>query len=284
MDDLALDASAVTPPPFASLQPNGTIPTTNLTLPPLPAGWQLAGTVKWSGSITYSDNGRSIVSPTFTGTSSTWGALAIDFGSVAQVGKLVINVTAPIKRGDVTQPSYSIPFNSVISGINPAQADILARLGSIPLQVICFCESTLRQFDNTGMPVYHLDSSGGGGFGLMQLTNNPPPSNQDIMDWRQNIDDGKQKYAGLQTNATNHFNNLKATSPKLPAWTPAMLQAILYQLYNTGTNLNAWYYLPNSTGDGWTKNPNSNFTSYADKAVGYEAAVRNGNPPWGAVS
>ena len=61
-----------------------------------------------------------------------------------------------------------------------------------------------------------------------------------------------------------------------------MLQAILYQLYNTGSSLAAWYYLPNSTGNGWIKNPNANYTNYADKAVAYEQSVRNGSPPWSA--
>jgi hypothetical protein len=273
--------------PFASVRPDGTIPTTNLTLPPLTSGWVLVGSVSWSAFITYSDHGRSDISPTFTGSSPTWGALSINFQGVCQVGTVSISISATIKEANtgVTE-TWSNTFTGVISGTNPTQGDILGRLSSIPLQIISFYESTLRQFDSTystsGMPVYHKDAQGGGGFGLMQLTNSPTPTIGQISDWRQNVDGGKNKYSGLQTVATNHYNNLKSANPNLPQWTSSQLQAILYQLYNTGTAVNAWYYLPNSAGTGWMKNPNTAYTAYADKCIGYDQAARNGNPPWGA--
>jgi outer membrane protein OmpA-like peptidoglycan-associated protein len=76
-----------------------------------------------------------------------------------------------------------------IVGTNPQRADIQNALPHDTLRRIAMQESGQRQFDaapngGTGCPLFSRDRLGG--VGIFQITN-PPPSDDEIWDWRSNI-------------------------------------------------------------------------------------------------
>jgi hypothetical protein len=79
----ALDQALATAP-FAMIQPDGTLPTTNFTSPPLTAGWELIMAISWTASISYTGNGHNEKSDQFRGRSDLWPPVPIDFQGIVQ--------------------------------------------------------------------------------------------------------------------------------------------------------------------------------------------------------
>jgi hypothetical protein len=266
---------AAAPPPFAFIQPNVTIPTTNLTLSPLQAGWELVGEVAWNASISYTDHSRNDQAP-ISGSSSVWTPIAIDFQGVVQGGTISMNLSANV-RSTQTGATNKLTWSgtSTIRGLNPTKADIKARLGNVQSQVIAFKESTFAQFGADNLPVFGPPN----GFGVMQLDNSPTPSARQIWDWMQNVDAGQSKFASGQQVVRQHYANLIAANPKLPALISDQLKLASYQYYNSGNN--GFYWVPNAALNGWTKNSASALTAYGDDAARVEGLVNGGTPPPG---
>jgi len=262
-------------PPFAFIQPDVTIPTTNLNLSPLQAGWELVGEVAWNATISYTDHSRNDQVP-ISGSSTVWTPLPIDFQGVVQGGTISMSVSAQVRNittGAMDHVSWS--GTSTIRGLNPAKADIKTRLGDIQSQVISFKESTFAQFGGDNLPVFGSPN----GFGVMQLDNSPVPTARQIWDWMQNVDGGKGKFTSGQQVIQQHYANLIAAHAKLPALTPGQLKLAAYQYYNSGNK--GFYWLPNASFNGWVKNPVSSYTAYGDDAVRIEGLVNAGTPPLG---
>lgn len=95
----------------------------------------------------------------------------------------------------------------------------------------------------------------------------------------QNVDAGKAKSDSGQQVIRQHYANLTAAQPQLPKLTSDQLKVASYQYYNSGNN--GFYWLPNSTFDGWVKNPMSVFTAYGDDAVRLEELLNAGTQPPG---
>jgi hypothetical protein len=261
--------------PFAFIQPNATIPATNLNLSPLQAGWELVGQATWNATISYTDHSRNDQTP-ILGSSSVWTPILIDFQGEVQGGNISLSVAAQvrnIKTGAANNLSWS--GTSTIRGLNPAKADLKSRLGDLQSQVIAFKESTFAQFGGDNLPLFN----GPNGFGVMQLDNSPSPTARQIWDWTQNVDGGKSKFTAGQQTIRQHYANLIAAHSKLPALTADQIKVASYEYYNAGNQ--GFYWTPNATFDGWVKNPNSNFTTYGDDAVRVEGLINAGTPPAG---
>jgi hypothetical protein len=258
---------------FASIGPDCTLPVTNLPRAPLNPGWTLNGPVTWNAYITYTDHGRNDRSQTFSGSSSVWSPVPIDFQGVVQGGDIHLSLSSPVKDQDGADQVLTWTGDSTITGINPPASAIKQRLGALPYQVIAFKESGFRQFDDsTGLPLFGPPN----GFGVMQLDNSPAPTAQQIWNWQQNVDAGRAKFdAGSQVIA-QHYANLIQAHPTLPALSQADLRPACYQYYNSGNS--SFYWLPNSTNTGWTIN---SAATYGAVALAIEQAVSSNNPPNG---
>ena len=174
----SLKADAASPP-FAFTQPNATIPTTNLTLSRLQAGWELLGQASWNATISYTDHSRND-QVSISGSSAVWTPLPIDFQGVVQGGTISLKVSAQVRNiqtGATNNLSWS--GTSTIRGLNPTKADIKTRLGDVQSQVIAFKESTFAQFGGDNLPIFGPPN----GFGVMQLDGSPVPTARQIWDW-----------------------------------------------------------------------------------------------------
>jgi hypothetical protein len=106
-----------------------------------------------------------------------------DFGGVIRGGDLSVVVRVRV-RGKV----YRKDLDGLrILGENPSRADIHDMLPHDVLRRIARLESNDRQFEPNGLPMWSAD--GKGGVGIMQLTN-PPPSDDQVWNWRLNVAGG----------------------------------------------------------------------------------------------
>jgi hypothetical protein len=252
-----------------------TVPTTNLNLTPLQAGWELIDAVNWTASISYSDHSRSDKAQ-ISGASPVWTPIPIDFQGVVQGGAISMQVSASvrdIKTGATDKLSWS--GNSQILGMNPTKQDIKNRIVDLQSQVIAFKESGFAQFGADNLPLFGPPN----GFGVMQLDNSPTPTARQIWDWMQNVDAGKAKFVAGQRTIGQHYANLIAAHPQLAALTSDQIKFASYQYFNSGNN--GFYWIPNASFDGWVKNSSNTFTAYGDDAVRIEGLVSSGTPPAG---
>ena len=264
---------------FGYINSDGQIPITNLNLSPLQTGWVLDQALDWSAWISYSDNyGRNDQSPTFSGKSDNWSQIPIDFQGICMGGIIHLSVRG-IMRDSVTGAKDNVSWDghSSILGQNPSSLNVKNRLGDLKMQVIAYKESNPKwnQFGGDGLPIIAPDA----GYGIMQLT--PPGSTTQIWNWKDNVDAGKAIYYGGINTVQNHYNNLIATSPALMNLVTRDLQKAFYQYYNTGNK--GFYWVPNSTNNGWIKNPNHNYTDYGDDAFNIESQITNQSiypPAW----
>jgi hypothetical protein len=269
----ALD-EALAATPFAMIQPDGTLPTTNFTPPPLTAGWEMIMALSWTASISYTSNGRNDQSGQFSGMSDLWSPIPVDFQGIVQGGTISLAISASV-RDIVTGATDIVKWNgtSIIGGLNPSTANVKTRLGDLPSQVAAYKESRFAQFDASNFPKVGTPQ----GFGIMQLDNSPPATSQQIWVWMQNVDAGKSKFASGAGTISQHYANLIAANPNLPTLDAPSLKVATYQYYNTGNK--GFYWVPNATGDDWIKNPTLAYTAYGDDAARIEGLVTNGTPP-----
>ena len=74
--------AAVPPGIMAKINPSTlTIPTTDIHMTPIAAGWSLASPVTWNGYIEYAEHGRNDRSPNISGQCPIWSPIPISFGS-----------------------------------------------------------------------------------------------------------------------------------------------------------------------------------------------------------
>jgi len=270
---------------FAYIGPDATIPTTNLVLNPINSNWVLVGSVSWTAFIDYQDHGRKDTSRSFSGTSDVWSPIPIDFQGVVQGGNIHLTISAIFKdlKTGVVYPQ-NFPLTSKILGQNPDKAAVKARCGALEHQVIAYKESVPKwcQFGIDNLPSYHLDATGPGGFGIMQLTNFPVPTALQIWDWTQNVDAGIKKYEDGKGTIKQHYANLRAKNPTLPDLTPDQYKIAFYQYYNTGGILvTDFYWVPDPSATSWIANPNQAKKAYGDNAIQVENMVLANTPPTG---
>jgi hypothetical protein len=136
-----------------------------------------------------------------------------------------------------------------IRGINPTSEKILSEAGSNEIRAILSQESNLLQFtDNSswpygedGWPKYGYPN----GYGLMQLDNNPPAREDQLWNWKRNLEGGKAIYNRGVIYSEDYFNSrgLSTDSEEFKVNT--------FHLYNTGK----FYYLWDKKNKKWIKNP-----------------------------
>ena len=229
----------------------------------------------------YSDHGRNDASPTINvNATATDGSFTVDWGSTVQGGHWVYQRQMPVRHipsGAVKVYSWAHADKGDIRGQNPDQGAVKTRLGSLEHQVVCFKESRPKwcQFGTDGLPSFGAPN----GFGLMQLDNGPTPTAREIWDWQQNLDAGVKKYEDGKGTVRQHYKNVKAIHPNIPDLTDDQLRFAYYQYYNAGNN--GFYWIPDSAGASWVKNPNAAYTDYGDEAVRFEDLVKAGTPPPG---
>jgi hypothetical protein len=263
---------------FAYIDADGRLGPAELRLKPLAAGWSLVGAASWTAYIVYTDHGRNDRCASFSGQSSTWSPIAIDFQGVVAGGDIVLEVTGSA-RDDATGVVDALHWSgrNTIRGHNPEPSQVKARLGDLPLQVVAYKESRFQQFGADGLPKFGPPH----GFGVMQMDSaGAPATTAQIWDWKQNCDDGRGVLNAARATIEQHYRNLVAAHPTLPAMTPAQIKPAAYQYYNCGNV--GFYWVPNADFSGWDKNV-ATYTAYGDDAVRIEAAVAAGTPPsdWG---
>jgi hypothetical protein len=131
-------------------------------------------------------------------------------------------------------------------GQNPIHTDLSTALGDDVFRAICWRESTWRQFDGTGRPLFHKNANGSVDWGCMQINNAQP--NQ-IWDWRDNVAAAKALFSQKRQDATKYLS-------AHPPVTPDMIERETLQRYNGGR-----YYQWNATTKHWDAAPPNQYVS-----------------------
>jgi hypothetical protein len=202
-----------------------------------------------------------------------------DFGTSIVGGKITVYVIG-IYQG-IELPAEKNIYK--IQGENPTQSQIFGVLNDVKLQVICWEESKHRQFSGTrytgkGDPL--PNSTGDGGYGLMQLTN-PTPSEKQMWEWDSNAQGGISIWNTKVTTANNYYTTTKVNFPEATTWTQEEKYTEVFQLYNGGhaytwksTEYDQW---GNITIQGYWKRT---FRTYGEDLWDLTEQVQQGNPPW----
>ncbi len=209
-------------------------------------------------------------------TSKTW-----DEGeNVFIVGKINIKVTAYDEEGKKIATQEVEPGKLI--GSNPGITSIKSYNSDHIIWAIIQQESSWLQFETNhtatseynveGMPRYGPPS----GFGLMQLDNKPYASELDLCNWKQNIDDGANRFSMALTNARNYLERFGQTNiPNEILYHEALQNYNGKNKYYTYDKESGWVRLPWL----WKGNPKTKkkeiISNYADKV--YSIYVGFGN-------
>ncbi|MFZ1081783.1 MAG: hypothetical protein WAO19_07645, partial [Candidatus Kryptoniota bacterium] len=252
-------------------------------------------------------------------TGSNVSEWTVPFNGIFTGGKTLLIVNATTKEGKIH--SDTVYANSIV-GDNPLNpAEVKAGL-SLEEQVIVYKESSPKwkqfnegsnnndEYNVKGNPIYGPP----GGFGLMQL-DNPPASEAELWNWKDNLSAGTSLFAQEVAGAAGYANRVRsgktwyqdnskywhASDPVPFSWygevSPsgnhilqvaypnardlnqgAELLKEAFQRYNGGAY---WRWIPHLVGNSksqgdWEKGTSSN---YGDNAWNFYQDVLNGNPP-----
>ncbi len=153
----------------------------------------LSGTVDWSLAVQYT--GPDSPQTTFSFNTHVT-SLPANHSWTVPFGGTFIGGDATLTY---TYQGATQTFDFCIDGKNPEVKSVKDALGTDPwfLPDIAYVESlhTYHQFDSDGDPLFGAPH----GFGIMQL--DPPPSQLDVFDWVQNLNDGIDKVNSLESGA-----------------------------------------------------------------------------------
>lgn len=212
--------------------------TADPALPPFPVDFQvpdgyiLVGDIPYSATINFTDHGQNF-SQTKNGTFPQAGPYIIDFGGVIIGGAFSCDLGLPVQElatGAASTYNLNVPFD--ITGINPDKATIKAALPDLPSQVIAFVESSFRQFDTDGTPLWGPPT----GFGVMQI--DPPGVVANVFNWRVNIANALALLTTKQNEIAGYVTRTQQQYPNATNFTADQLQIMIYQYYNSG-----YYYI-----------------------------------------
>ncbi|MBN1396427.1 MAG: hypothetical protein JXA06_00170 [Bacteroidetes bacterium] len=213
---------------------------------------------------------------------TTW---VVPFNGIFRGGRVTVYITA---NANGKFYSDSIRPNSIV-GKNPTHA--IAREGmELPMQVVMYQESRFRQFGTNGYPLYGPGLNGG--YGISQL-DNPPATEQQLWNWRENRTGGVTIYNQKHLDAVGYPSRIRAytrLNRNNRYWKPIGYQnatdftteeQILretFQRYNGGAYW-IWHPFrpqdPNSPGE-WRPRP---LNDYGDILWGIYLRIQAGNPP-----
>jgi len=202
------------------------------------------------------------------------------WGNLITGGNAHVYVTASIdgveSRND--QDGYQI------RGTNPTQSQIFGLANTIEARAVCWQESTHRQFNAiryTGiampLPSYARD----GGYGLMMPT---PASNEQVWNWRTNLQYGVDYLNRLRQDAQAYLNYwyrvaLNTSDPGDDwSWNPAdtaYVDRIWNEAFSRYGPHGGQGYLYSPNGNGGVENTTVPIYSYVQRVRGFI-----NNPPW----
>lgn len=244
-------------------------------LPPFSVQWYYINhgpeyvfvSANYSAHIYYRDHGRNDVSQTLQFTAATLTP-TFNFGGRIIGGVFSCTCSINWRRTTDGHTGTTAPATSEwgILGDNPLKANVRAMLSDRALQVIAYKESRFRHFDNQGLPLFGPPR----GFGVMQL-DTPPPSTQQVWDWKQNVAGGIALYNKKKQEVSQHFQNIYTANPGAPHLSDEQFRLALYQYYNGG-----FYWDWDGATKTWKK---VGVTAYGDDAMRIEKLVAAGTPP-----
>jgi hypothetical protein len=130
---------------------------------------------------------------------NTW----TDGSNVFIGGYVWVKVTAKDQNGNIL--AFDTLSVNKILGNNPSDANIIYNYaGSNEIKAILIHEGKTKQFADDasnwpqlepGWPLYGYPN----GYGLMQLDNNPAPTENQLWNWKANLDVGKNKYFNIKS-------------------------------------------------------------------------------------
>lgn len=167
--------------------------------PRVPPAYSFSATLAFTGSVTPHGAGSNTTHRTITSQTGPSNRYVIPFSEV-RGGVLIVSVAVRVGAQTLTAISTGL----TIVGTNPTPAAIKVKANAIGATKARFRkqmrqESTLRQFGANGWPLFSGDNLGG--VGLCQITR-PPPTPEQIWNWKANVDAGwnlyleKQRIAG----------------------------------------------------------------------------------------
>ena len=190
--------------------------------------------------------------------------------------EITLDVTATA-GGKVYDKTVNHGFK--IGGLNDKQ--IFKSELTLEEQVIAYLESRFKQFTSKGdFPVWGTPR----GYGIMQL-DTPPATDEEVWNWRENIAEGKARFAQKKSVASAQPSKVKQKGGVYrfaSEYTQQELLTDAFQLYNGYHywvwNSNKWIPL---TGY-WKKDPKLGINygrDYGGPAIKIYYDVQNGNPP-----
>lgn len=218
--------------------------------------------------IEYNDHGRADKSVVIQGKSGSLN-FSLNFGGVIMGGVVTLRIGAVVRSPNGQLSVIKNTFLSSIRGRNPSKEVIRNRLNSIELQVTAFRESSFRQFDADGQPLFGPPR----GFGIMQI-DTPPATSEQIWNWTANVDAGRALWELKARDAETYPSRVRAQgNPAARDFVAAELRLETYQRYNGGA-----YWKWDPIAQQWTKSPPN---GYADASFELETEIQTGKTPPG---
>ncbi|MCL5020606.1 MAG: hypothetical protein M1339_02865, partial [Bacteroidetes bacterium] len=190
---------------------------------------------------------------TYTGTTTADGSVAaswtVPFSGIFRGGAVTLVVTATTTHGKTY--SATVAPDSVL-GDNPSIAEATQGV-SRQMQVVMFLESSFRQFETNpshgtvGYPLYGPGKNGG--YGICQL-DNPPATDEELWNWKNNRDAGMALLNEKYQDAVNYPSEVRSrgghyqNAPNFTTTTQVWEEA--FQEYNGG---HYWLWRPVNKND-----------------------------------
>ena len=160
------------------------------------------GTVQWNLKVAY--DLFDAPPNQFSGNSSTWN-ISNELNGTFCGGTATLSYTLDGMKG-MDKTFY-------IRGTNPTQSQIFSYASTIEEEAVCWKESSFRQFNGTGLPLYGPPN----GWGLMQK--DPPPSLDYLWNWQVNLQGGVDYLNLIYGEAETYL--LGKYNPSTWIWNPA---------------------------------------------------------------
>ena len=198
-------------------------------------------------------------------------ALSIDFGGEFRGGDATLSYIVTCEGVTTLQGD----FNFEILGMNPTRTTLRTELPVLWLKVVAHQESFTTQFSDLGsnvswtyypgpLTVLRADDNG---FGVMQITNGPLPSNRDLWNWRENVNNGEARLDVLIGHAAVYQNQVA--------------NGLSWDGHTGGEPPNEHVaYSPTAQApdplpeEGWTHQPDSNWRPFTARELHLEAWAR----------
>lgn len=212
---------------------------------------------EWNLVLTFDQHGRQDIH-NFSAVIEGDDEWSPDWGDLIAGGDIQVSLVVNIDDLDI---EAGLSGNS-IKGDNPEDSSVISALGggSPAVEIACWESGhSLSQFDSYGWPLFGAPN----GWGIMQIDNPPiacPLTEEDIWDWRANVDTGLCVMDVKRNDASGYPSRIRRRGyPNATDFTDQQLLYEAIQRYNGGAYWTWGESLDPSEGQQWIATPPNNY-------------------------